>query len=122
MVECFFFFFSYTCLEGNIGGSAEMCLGYHACMDANKMLSQNVAIIVAGRETTSRAQEWAFVYTQKLIVQGDACADKARDFMGRDAGAERSRVKRQDCSATWLAVSGFMVMRLVSVCLCGQSF
>ena len=78
--------------------------------------SQNVAIIVAGRETTSGAQEWPFVYTQKLIVQGDACADKARDLMGKGCRGREEQGKgiQENCSATCIAVSGFMVMRLVS--------
>ena len=44
--------------------------------------------------------------TQKWIVRGDTCADKARDFIGKGT--------RENCSVTWLAVSGFMVMGLVS--------
>ena len=104
------------------GGSAEMRLG-SACMGANKTLA-NVAIIVAGRDTASRAQEWALVYTEKVIVQGDACADKARDFVGKGCPGREQQDKgtQENCSATWLAVSGFMVMRLVScLSLAGHS-
>ena len=88
------FFFPCTCLEGNIGVVLQKCVwGLHAWMPIRCL--QNVAIVIAGRETTSRAQEWAFVYTQKLIVQGDACADKARDFMGKGCqGRERRKERR----------------------------
>ena len=49
--------------------------------------------------------------TQKWIVQGDTCADKVRDFIGQ--GCPGWRVV-DNSSATWLEVSGFMVMGLVS--------
>ena len=65
----FFFFPLHLPRKEHWGGSAEMCLG-SACMDANKTLAKKT--LVAGRETTSRAQERSLVYTQKLIVQGDA--------------------------------------------------
>ena len=49
--------------------------------------------------------------TQKWIVQGDICADKASDFIGKGhPGGEQLG----NCSVTWLAVSGFIVMGLVS--------
>ena len=43
-------------------------------------------------------------------------ADKARDFMGKgDPGGEQEgKGTQENCSVTWLAVSGFMVMGLVS--------
>ena len=37
---------------------------------------------VAGRGTPSRARNWA--NTQKWTVRGDTCADKARDFIGKE--------------------------------------
>ena len=51
--------------------------------------------------------------TWKSIVRGDTCAGKARDFIGKGhlGGEQRTQ---ENCSATWLAVSGFMVMGLVS--------
>ena len=54
--------------------------------------------------------------TQKWIVHGDTCAEKARDFIGKGARVESRRVEgtQEDRSATWLEVSGFMVMGLVS--------
>ena len=54
--------------------------------------------------------------TQKWIVRGDTCADKARDFIGKGnpGGEQQGKGTQENCSAVWLAVSGFMVMGLVS--------
>ena len=54
--------------------------------------------------------------TGKWIVRGDTCADKARDFIGkgRPGGEQEGQGTRENCSVTWLAVSGFMVTGLVS--------
>ena len=54
--------------------------------------------------------------TQKWIVQGDTCADKARGFIGkgRPGGEQQSKRTQENCSATLLTVLGFMVMGLVS--------
>ena len=54
--------------------------------------------------------------TRKWIVRGDTCADKARDFIGKGhpGGEQEGKGTQENCSATWLAVSGFMVMGLVS--------
>ena len=54
--------------------------------------------------------------TRKWIVQGDTCADKARDIIGKEHldGAQQGKGTQENCSAGWLAVSGFMVMGLVS--------
>ena len=43
-------------------------------------------------------------------------ADKARDFIGKGhpGGEQQGKGTQENCSATWLAVSGFMVMGLVS--------
>ena len=43
-------------------------------------------------------------------------ADKARDFIGKGhpGGEQQGKGSQENCSATWLAVSGFMVMGLVS--------
>ena len=60
---------------------------------------------VAGRGILSRAREWAFMRRQ------------AREFIGKGRlGGEHSNKGTQNCSATWLSVSGFMVMGLVSGC------
>ena len=54
--------------------------------------------------------------SQKWIVRGDTCADKARDFIGKGCpgGEQEGKGTQENCSVTWLAVSGFMVMGLVS--------
>ena len=54
--------------------------------------------------------------TQKWIVQRDTCADKARSFLGKRCPGGKQQIKgtQEDVSAMWLAVLGFMVMRLVS--------
>ena len=54
--------------------------------------------------------------TQKWIVRGDTSADKARDFIGKGhpGGEQQGKGTQENCSATWLTVSGFMVMGLVS--------
>ena len=54
--------------------------------------------------------------TQKGIVQGDTYADKARDFIRKVCPKREQLGKRtqENCSATWLPVSGFMVIGFVS--------
>ena len=54
--------------------------------------------------------------TCKWIVWGDTHADKARDFIGKGllGGKQKGKGTQKDCSATWLTLSGFMVMGLVS--------
>ena len=46
----------------------------------------------------------------------ETCADKARDFTGKghSGGEQQGKGTQEDSSATWLAVSGSMVMGLVS--------
>ena len=46
----------------------------------------------------------------------DTCADKARDFIGKGhpGGEQQGKGTQENCSPTWLAVSSFMVMELVS--------
>ena len=53
--------------------------------------------------------------TRKLIVRGDTYTDKARDFIGKGnpGGEQQGKGTQKNCSATWLAVSGFMVMELL---------
>ena len=40
--------------------------------------------------------------TQKLIVQGDTCADKARDFIGKGrlGGEQQGKGTQEKCSAS----------------------
>ena len=56
--------------------------------------------------------------TRKWIVRGDTRADKARDFIGRGRPGREQEGKgtQENCSArgSWLVVSGFMEMGLVS--------
>ena len=54
--------------------------------------------------------------TQKWIVQGDTCADKARDFIGKGhpGGEQEGEGTQENCSAMWVPDLGFMVMDLVS--------
>ena len=63
-----------------------------------------------GPETGPLSNTW------KWIVQGDTCADKARDFIGKGHWVESSRVRepRRTALPHGSAVSGFMVMGLVS--------
>ena len=44
----------------------------------------------------------------------ETSADKARDFIGQGhpGGEQEGKGTQEDCSAAWLAVSGFMVMGL----------
>ena len=46
----------------------------------------------------------------------DTRAGKARDFTGkgRPGGEQKDKEPQENCSASWLSVSGFMVMELVS--------
>ena len=66
--------------------------------------------------TLSSAQMGLLSNIQKWIVQGDTCADKAGDFIGKGrlGGEQQAKGPQEDCSATWLTVSDFMVMGLVS--------
>ena len=54
--------------------------------------------------------------TQKWIVWGNTSADKVRDFIGRGhpGGEQLGKGTQENSCVTWLAVSGFMVMGLVS--------
>ena len=56
-----------------------------------------------------------FSNTQKWIFWGDTLADKAKDFIGKGRPGAEQQVKgtQESCSATWLALSGFMVTGLV---------
>ena len=54
--------------------------------------------------------------TQKWIVWEDTCGDKARDFIGKEdqGGEQQGEGTQENSSATWLTVSGFLVMGLGS--------
>ena len=48
------------------------------------------------------------------FVQVDRHADKASDFIGKRGTQVESKRTQENCSATWLPVLGYMVMKLVS--------
>ena len=54
--------------------------------------------------------------TRKWTVWGDTCADKARDFTGKEhaGGEQQGKGTQENSSVSWLAVSGFTEMGLVS--------
>ena len=47
----------------------------------------------------------------KLLDPGDTHADKSRGFFGKglQGGEQQSKGTQENCSATWLAVSGFNI-------------
>ena len=59
-----------------------------------------------GPETEFLSNTW------KWVVQGDSCADKARDFIGTGPPGREQEGKgtQENCSAKWLEALGFMVM------------
>ena len=71
---------------------------------------------VTGRGPFPGPESGLLSNTRKWIVWGDTCADKARDFTGkgRPGGEQVGKGTQENCSVTWLAVSGFMVMGWVS--------
>ena len=62
--------------------------------------------------------------TQKWNVQGDTSADKARDFVGKRhlGGEQQGKGTQENCSATWLAVLGYMVIGISFQVVLSQSF
>ena len=46
----------------------------------------------------------------------ETCAEKARDFIGKGhpGGEQEGKGTQENCSVTWLAVLGFVVLGLVS--------
>ena len=57
------------------------------------------------------------------MVQGDTCTNKAKDLIvkGRWRGEQRGEGTPENCSASWLAVSGFMVVGLAFRVVSGPS-
>ena len=55
--------------------------------------------------------------TLRNELSEDTCVDKARAFIGKghQSGEQGGKGNQENCSATWLAVPGFMVIGLVSV-------
>ena len=71
---------------------------------------------VVGRGAPSRAQRVGSCLTLRKELSEETRADKASDFIGRGHVGREQQGKRtqENCSATWLAVSGFVLMELVS--------
>ena len=68
-----------------------------------------------GREAPSSAPRVGSCLTLRKALSKEIHADKARDFIGKQHPGEEQQGKgTQNCSASWLAVSGFMVIGLVS--------
>ena len=62
--------------------------------------------------------------TRKWIVLGDTCADKARDFIGKEhpGGEQQGKGTQENSSVTWLAVSRFYGDGISFRVVFGQSF
>ena len=71
---------------------------------------------VVGRGGPSRAWRVGSCLTLRKELSKETRADKARDFIGRGHVGREQQGKwtQENCSATWLAVSGFVLMELVS--------
>ena len=69
-------------------------------------------------------ETWLWSNTRKCVFRGDTRADKARDFTGKGhpGGEQEGKGTQENSSATWLAVTGFMVMGLVSGWSLANSF
>ena len=66
-------------------------------------------------EPLPETREWALrSNTWKWVVRGDMLADKTRLYWEGAPGREQEKRTQENCSATRLAVSGFMVMVLIS--------
>ena len=73
-------------------------------------------ILSTGRGTLSGPESALLTNLCKWMIRGDKYAKKARDFTGKGrlGGEQQGKGTQEDCSATWLPVSGFTVMWLVS--------
>ena len=72
--------------------------------------------LVVGRGALSMAPREGSCLTLRKELSEETLADKARDFIGKGHPGREQQGKgtQEKCSATWLAVSGFMLMGLVS--------
>ena len=72
--------------------------------------------VVGGEAPLQGPKSGLLSNTRNRFVRGDTCADKARDFIGKGHpdGEQYGKGTQENCSAACLAVSGFMVMGLVS--------
>ena len=69
-----------------------------------------------GRGAPSSAPRVGSCLTLRKALSKEIHADNARDFIGKQPPGEEQQGKgsQENCSASWLAVSGFMVIGLVS--------
>ena len=73
--------------------------------------SQLHGLMVAGRGNPFQGPKSGLLSnTQKWIVQGDICAEKAKDSIGK----QQDKGTQEKCSTMWLAILGYMVMGLIS--------
>ena len=113
--------------QGHVG-ILEVCVEWNSCgaPQATPHLSQsshfsleasgNLDLLQEGGPFPGPQTGLLSLNTWKWIVWGDTCADKARDFIGkghpgRDQGGKGTQ---ENGSATWLVVSRFMVIGVVS--------
>ena len=71
---------------------------------------------VVGRGDPYRAPQVGSCLTLRKELSEETSADKARGVIGRrhPGGEQQGKGTQENCSTTWLAVLGFMVMGLVS--------
>ena len=69
----------------------------------------HVTVLLQERRPLPGPETGLLSNTWKWIVWGDTCADKARDFIGKGhpGGEQEGGGTQENCSVTWLAVSGF---------------
>ena len=71
--------------------------------------------LLQGGELLSATESWFLSNTWKWFVQRLIHVDKARNSIGKGCPGREQQGKgtQEDCSATWLSVSGFMLMGLI---------
>ena len=90
--------------------------GWKAQTFNNPTSSPTTCDAIAGRGIPCWAESGLLSNTRQWIVWGDTRVDRARDFIGKRClgGGQEGKETQEDCSATWLAVLGFMVLELLS--------
>ena len=75
-------------------------------------LSVHGQTIVTGTGPLPDPENLLLSTPQTGIVWEDTCADKAKDFIGKESpgGEQQGRGTRENCSAMWLAVTSFKFM------------
>ena len=99
---------------GKPGGLPSM--GLHRIRHDWSDLAAVAAACVPGKGTTSRAESGLLSNIEMNYPRRPILLTKQEILLGRGTPLESSWVRgnQEDCSATWLTVSGFMVMGLVS--------